>query len=124
MTQKPKFQRRLSLTARSQILEILEWTGEQFGKSARKRYRKLVEQAVVDLENDPYRLGTRIRTDLTIGCYSYHIRFSKSNISPPFVKSPRHLFIYQIQDQTIIILGVFHDSMDVENQFSEEADLP
>ena len=92
----------------------------KFGVQAQKRYRTLIKQALKDIKVNPYRVGSKERNELGEGVRTYHIQFSKSRTISPTVKKPRHLITYKVEGNFIIILGVLHDSMDLDKHLPKE----
>ena len=54
--------RRIRVTgpARRDIAKILRHSGENFGNQRRDRYRRLIDQAMQDLGDDPTRVGVHV----------------------------------------------------------------
>jgi toxin ParE1/3/4 len=58
---------RLSAAARADVVEILAWSQEQFGESARLRYEALLVTALRDIAEQPERAGSIARPELGSG---------------------------------------------------------
>ena len=71
---------RLSPSAESDIEGILAWTDKRFGESIRIRYEALLVQAMLDLSEDPKRVGVELRREIGKGVHSYHLRFSRDHV--------------------------------------------
>jgi len=105
---------RLRLTAQAQadIVDILDWTRQQFGDVAQDRYEQLLSRALEGLVEDPVRRGSASRLDLGQAIRVYHLRHSKGDIG---VAHPRHLIVYQLeQDDMVKVVRILHDAMDLE----------
>jgi plasmid stabilization system protein ParE len=89
--------------------EILERSETKFGVVGRRRYEALVEQALMDLLEDPARPGVRIVADRM----HYHLRYSRRRVPPTFgqVGRPRHLIIARAINEALVVLALAHDNM-------------
>jgi toxin ParE1/3/4 len=48
------------------------------------------------------------------GARTYHIQFSRSRVSGPSVKEPRHFLLYRRREERVIEVGrIIHDSRDL-----------
>ena len=61
---------RLSALAQSDITEILRWSEDEFGTSARERYAALIGAALRDLQAHPHGTGSQERPELGAGVLS------------------------------------------------------
>jgi len=68
---------RLSVAAEADILALLAWTEDRFGRAARGRYETLLVTALQDIGADPGRPGSVARPELGAGVHSYHLRCSR-----------------------------------------------
>jgi len=60
------------------------------------RYRALIGQALLAIEADPERLGSKARPDLLVeGARTYHISLSRTRLAGARVKEPRHFLLYR-----------------------------
>ena len=57
---------RLSPQAEQDIEAILQWTHEEFGAKVRRRYETLLTRAIMDVAEDPDRVGTRARPEIGV----------------------------------------------------------
>lgn len=108
---------RLSATALDDITEILRWTHETHGASARKRYETLLVTALRDVAEDPLRHGTTARPEVEAGVRSYHLRHSRGRalLDSGLLRKPRHLLLYRMLAPDLVGIGrVLHDSMDIK----------
>ncbi len=114
MPKKHPFEVRVTDAARRDIRDILEWSRNEFGESAALRYDALLRQALIDLRDNPERLGSSEREKIQTGIRVYHLRFSRKKIrSGNGVHNPRHFLIYRFDDAVVEILRVLHDSRDL-----------
>jgi toxin ParE1/3/4 len=113
----------LSSTAERDIESILVWTQEQFGSAGRLRYEALLVQAILDVAEDPERVGSQNRPEIAPAARTYHLYFSGSRVDANAgrVRRPRHFLLYRIcRDGAIEIGRVLHDSMDLAKHLPEE----
>jgi toxin ParE1/3/4 len=104
--------------------EILGWSEAGFGVLGRQRYEALVEQALMDLLDDPERPGVA----MVAGRIHYHLRYSRRRVPrvPGQVGRPRHLIVARVIAEALVVLALAHDSMDdeIRARISEgEADI-
>ncbi len=106
----------LAPAAEEDIVKILAWSHEHFGEQARLRYEALLTQAIVDIAEDPERIGSLSREELAVGARTYHLSHSRQRIakSVGVVGSPGHfLLLRHTTDGEVEIGRVLHDSMDL-----------
>ena len=104
--------RRVRVTGPAQrdIARALRRRSEEFGTRARDRYRRLLDQALRDLGEDPNRVGVRSIHDVRDGYFTYHLQFSTKRRPKPSVRQPRHLFAFYIDDAgDVIVARLFHE---------------
>lgn len=108
---------RLSKPALEDLLQILVYTEEHFGKAARERYEDLILTALMDLAAEPERHGSRAQPELGAGVRVYHLRYSRDRGSPRSgrVRFPRHVILYRQISPAVLGVGrLLHDAMDLE----------
>ena len=106
----------LSPAAERDITAILAWTHEHFGERARLRYEALLIQAIVDVAEQPDRLGSASREELSTNVRTYHLWHSRNRADKAVgrVRRPRHFLIYRLTDENQMEIGrVLHDTMDL-----------
>jgi toxin ParE1/3/4 len=82
------------------IAKIVAKSRKDFGQLAAERYEALTAQALIDIGEDPRRLGATVRPDLLPSeTYVYHLSFSRDRTSGQKVKEPRHFIGYRIKPQ-------------------------
>jgi len=102
------------------IDEIWDYTSRTHSVEQADEYLRLLDQAFRDIEREPERPSSRPRLDLGNRIRSYHIALSKER-SGTGVKSPRHVVIYRVQDDDlIVVLRVLHDAMEPGYHLSDE----
>jgi toxin ParE1/3/4 len=101
-------------------LEVLFASSEErFGVSVADRYRRLVSMALRDLRADPARQGVRTLNTESGMIGLYHLRHSRRRIQhAPGIARPRHVLAFRFVDDTIVILRVLHDAMDMPTQLA------
>lgn len=119
------FQRELRLSdpALYDIADIFSWTEDQFGQPARQRYAALIELASQEILKTPDRPGSKPAYEHAENTYAYHLRYSSPRLPKASkVAKPRHFLIFSLSPQHLTLLRVLHDSMDIEQQLSEDDD--
>ena len=91
--------------ANAEIIDVLEFTLEQFGEGKYLEYRELISLALTTLEATPT-AGKR-RPEIHPDAWSYHI-------ARPSQKA-RHLFLYRIRE-VAEIARFLYDAMDLPRQ--------
>ncbi len=108
---------RLALAARSDIVDILAYTEQNFGELARRRYERLLTTAIRDVAAEPERIGTVARPELGEHVRTFHLRHSRDRAKDQtgIIVRPRRLLLYRLVDADWIDIGrVLHDSMELE----------
>lgn len=105
---------RFSQDARTDIIDILGYTERRFGESARRRYQALLQAAFSSLSNDPERVGSAAREELSPGLRSLHLIYCRGESAVGRVANPRHLVIYRHSEQAVEIVRILHDSMELK----------
>ena len=117
--------RRIRVTgpARRDIAKILRRSGAEFGDQARRRYRRLIDQALQDLGDNAARAGVRSIDDIREGYYLYHIKWSRRGSVDPPVRQPRHLIAFYVDDSdAIIVARMFHERQMLAQHLKEPDD--
>jgi toxin ParE1/3/4 len=111
----------LAPAARKDIREVLRWSERKFGESSAARYRSLIKQAVRDVSENPKRPGSKERPEIMIeGARTYHLQFSRSGVSSPGVKEPRHFLLYRSREDGVVeVARVLHDGYDLVRHLPE-----
>ena len=106
----------LSPHARRDLRDALSWSEKKFGHEAKLRYETLLVQALRDIESEPSCPGSAQRPEIMInGARTYHISLSRTHVSGPRVKEPRHFILYRRhQSDNVIDVGrILHDGRDL-----------
>lgn len=117
----PKYQVRLTRTAKRDLSSVMERSSQEFGERAALRYDALIKQALKDIGEDPERPGSKERPEIMVeGARVYHLSFSRSRVGRPGVKEPRHFLLYRRCGDVIEVARILHDAGDLEGQVPEE----
>lgn len=114
----------LSIEARRDLRETLEWSELQFGRKAAKRYHAIILQALDDIGMQAFCLGSKNRDDLLPGVRVYHLRSSRNRIQTAtgIVKNPRHFLLYRPREggASTDVLCILYDGRDLKRHISDE----
>ena len=72
-----------------------------------------LDQALRDLETDPFRPGTRSYPALAENVRTYHLSSSRKR-APEQVKRPRHLILYRVKAGNIDVARILYERSDFE----------
>jgi len=101
---------RVTGPARRDIAKILRRSGANFGNQGRDRYRRLIDQAMQDLGDDPARVGVQSIDEIREGYFLYHLKWSRKVSAGSPVRQARHLIVFCIDDSDdIIVARIFHE---------------
>lgn len=109
---------RLTGPAQNDVGGILDYTEEQFGPAARKRYAALVGAAPIDVAGNPERIGSAALPDIGSDVRIYHLRYSRRRAGTEPVRNPRHLLVYRIDPDRVVVLRVLHDAQDMSRHLA------
>lgn len=114
---------RLSGAAQADVVDILAWSHEQFGESARLRYESLIVAALRDVATQPFRPGSIDRAELGPGVRSWHLRLSRDHAvgTAGMVRRPRHFLIYRVDPGILVVGRVLHDAMELVRHVDSDA---
>lgn len=91
--------------AKRDIVEVLEYTKERWGKAQAREYGELIREALVAIADDPRR--GKSRDDVRPGVLAHHIKQRG--------RPARHIIFYRIGPTgTVEVVRVLHDAMDFE----------
>lgn len=111
---------RYSKAAEFDIISIYSLTVAEFGVDARERYELLLTSAALELADNPKRIGSRAWDDFADGIRSWHSKLSRNTAPPRYrVKNPRHIIVYRIDGDTLVIGRVLHESMDIAQHLDD-----
>ena len=116
-----KHEVRLTDPAKRDLSSVMEWTVKKFGERAAIRYDALIKQALKDISADPERPGSTDRPEIMLeGARVYHLQFSRSRVSGPGVKAPRHILLYRRRSDGVIeVARILHDGRDLARHLPE-----
>jgi toxin ParE1/3/4 len=99
----------------------MQWSLDEFGQDAARRYENLIFQSFRDLAENPQRTGAQQRPELATGILVYHLRHSRDRARAKLerVGSPRHFIVYREEDQSIEILRLIHDSRELARHLED-----
>jgi len=101
-----KWSGRISVSARHDLAQALNWTLENFGSRQHKKYLSLIKQSLQDIGNDPDGLKSKARPKLYPDARTLHIARKG--------KMARHFFVYRITaDGNIEVARFLHDAMEL-----------
>ena len=104
MAKKPSLQIHVTGPARRDIAAIVKWSFREFGAAAALRYEALLKQAVRDIGAD------------------YERQLSRTRVSGPSVKEPRHFLLYRRRaDGVIEVARILHDGRDLQRHLPERS---
>jgi len=92
------------------MARILEWSERHWGEAAADRYAELLFQAMRDVAEDPFRVGSKALGYIDENARFYHMKHSKSRVEDP-VDEPRHFVVYEPASDGVDILGFFYDGI-------------
>ncbi len=86
-----------------------------FGKDAGLRYERLIEQAILDIAEQPLRPGSKPRDEIGRGLRTYHLSLSRDRARTETgkVANPRHFVLYRVVEQQLKVVRLIHDSQDL-----------
>ena len=110
---------RLSAAAQADIVDILSWSEEQFGESARLRYEALIIAALHDIAEQSDRPGSLARSELGVDIRSWHLRWSRDRTRSGKVQKPRRFIIYRTDSNVLVVGRILHDGMELARHMSD-----
>ncbi len=106
--------------ARDDVKAIRHYTQENYGSQGKLNYDLVIKQSLDDLRVDPYRLGSKERSEIGAGMRSYHTKHSRER-SGTTVKLPKHMVIYYLPNEDeLSISRIVHESRDVQRHIPEQ----
>jgi toxin ParE1/3/4 len=108
------------------MIDILATSFSRFGAATRTRYRALIERALTDLREDPARPGVKAMPEVEAPTCAYYLRHSRERVpAGQRIARPRHVVIFRQPDsETVEIVRVLHDAMDLPHHLDESAGEP
>lgn len=112
--------RLISAPARHDIAGTLDWSRENFGADARRRYERLIARglAAITVAQDPP--GSRRLDAAGVDVRVYHLRNSRRTTGGLLVREPRHFLVYERPEpRLIVVLRLLHDAMDLPERLQD-----
>lgn len=106
---------RISRAAEGDIVAILAWTESQFGAPARLRYEALIVAALREAADCRDGARSTPRPELGTGVYSWHLRQSVGKARGGRVRRPRHVILYRLDGELMVVGRVLHEAMDTRS---------
>ena len=103
---------RLSAAAEDDVRDILAWTTQQFGQAQARAYQATLVSAISALTAGPGVTGARPRHDLASNVFTLHAARAG--------RRARHVVVFRAQAETIDILRVLRDAMDLARHIPED----
>lgn len=106
---KPTWRVRLGAAAEVDFANILRWTDDNFGPRQALVYRDTLLQAIAELREGPDIVGAKARDEIMRGLRTLHVaRHGRRG---------RHFLMFRTEKQTIEIVRILHDSMELSRHF-------
>mgnify|MGYP000613262610 CR=1 FL=1 len=98
----------LSKQADADLLDVLQYTFDNFGERQYWLYRELIKEAIDLITETPLHIASRSRNELASGARTYHIS------RPNFRAS--HILLYRINEekQRIEVARILHETVDID----------
>lgn len=114
------FQRlKFSSSAREDLFDIEMRSRRLFGAAQTVRYRRLIGQALQDIDIEPDRPGSCPRPDIGPNFRSYRVELSARRGGVGAMRS-RHIIIYvELSAESVGVSRILHDSMLMEQHIPE-----
>lgn len=108
---------RLGRQAELDYVEILSWTTKHFSKVQAQTYSETISQAIQALTDGPEILDSKRRDEIELGIRTLHVaRLGRKG---------RHFIVFQVDGaQTINVLRLLHESMDLPRHLPKANDFP
>jgi len=101
--------------ARTDIKDALRWSLLHFGEKALRRYKRLIEVALLDIATNPLRTHSYELSGLQPGIRFYHLRHSRQRARDEgqVVREPRHFIVYRCEHIETVIIRLPHERMEI-----------
>ena len=96
---------KLSHFAESDVFEILNYTIDKWGVEQAEQYQRDLELGRLEIQKDPYLLNSKSQERLGKGCRSFKVN--------------HHYFFYRVNEDTIEIARILHESRDFPRHISD-----
>ncbi len=111
---------RLTYAAQADIVSILAWSHDRFGEEARKRYEALIATAIREAATYRDEVGRTMRPELGDGVFSWHLAQSRTRSPGGKVHRPRHVLIWRIDGDVMVVGRVLHDAMELRRHIAPQ----
>jgi toxin ParE1/3/4 len=99
----------LGQAAEQDFSNIVDWTAATFGPRQAERYADLVLAAFDAILDNPLTGQSRARREIGAGLRTLYL-----------ARPARHFILYRIEAQTILVLRILHDSMELSRHVLDE----
>ncbi|MEN9465489.1 MAG: hypothetical protein RL217_1670 [Pseudomonadota bacterium] len=102
----------LAPEAKNDFAYIIRWTRKEFGERQAQIYKTAVKKALLALHDGPKVIGVKKRDDIALGIHTLHVARDGYK--------GRHFIVFRATEpQTIEVLRLLHDSMDLDAHIAE-----
>lgn len=101
----------LGRSAEDDFSNIAAWTSENFGVRQAEAYVDAMLDAIDELSANPLHARSKARDEIGPGIRTLHM--SKRG------RRGRHLLLYRTDDETLVVLRILHDSMEISSHLLE-----
>lgn len=111
---------RITAAAQADIDTLLADSEETFGQETARRYRLLLNEALNRIRSDPERAGAPSRYGPVSDLRIFPIRLARLRIhSAERVARPRHVLVFRLSGDAVVLVRVLHDSMHFPSHLGE-----
>jgi toxin ParE1/3/4 len=108
---------RLAGQAEQDLLDITQWTAENFGTRQAEHYAETIALAIEALHDGPEILGAKVRDEIGTGIRTLHVARQG--------RKGRHFVAFSVSEGHIInVLRLLHDGMDLAKHLPEDHNEP
>jgi toxin ParE1/3/4 len=91
----------------------------------KRRLNILIKQALIDIETDHERPGSKERPELMVeGARTYQLFLSRTKVRGTKVKEPTHFLLYRRRGEVIEVARVLHNARDLARHLPPDYRLP
>ena len=112
---------RITEAAEADRTAILADSRREHGDEGRRRYSLLITAAVRAVAADPERAGAHPRPELGDGLWTFHLATARRLVPDAVdrVRHPTHFVVYRTDGQTVWIVRILHDAMDLPRRIRD-----
>lgn len=108
---------RLAGQAEQDLLDITQWTAENFGTRQAEQYAETITVAIEALHDGPEILGAKVRDEIGPGIRTLHVARQG--------RKGRHFVAFSVSEGHMInVLRLLHDSMDLAKHLPRDHNEP